>query len=374
MAACVSSATTAIPPSLSSCEVKKPQSLFSKINAAISRVRQNWINTIDHVCPINPLTKRRPFISLPIKFEFFLGKISEFGEKNMSTTDEKYASVTTVFDRIIGILPSYKTIQWPASLRIIKKDQVNAYCTPGCRVTVYTGIIEKIREHMKTIQSAPHIEFKDEQGKTVQVDVRDVSEEDVIAALLGHELTHGAARHSGARILFGLFLELITRLASTILRGIATTFFVKSKEDVNLHNEKRGSSEADLTRYTFTPIGSIFNGLAALFDIEFIQSFVRFSLKQSYSRSNEYEADKLGMELAHKAGYNAKGGLVLAEILRKEGFEPENRILRAIINTISTHPLGIYRLRANYETLKELGVNLEPKAEDKRQPLMVASW
>lgn len=99
-----------------------------------------------------------------------------------------------------------------------------------------------------------------------------------LAALLGHEIGHVNARHTASRMTKG-------QLSSLLVSGLA--IFVGTKYD---------SQYAQLT----SQIGMIGAGL----------------LLAKYSRDDERQADKLGMEYMVKSGYNPKGMIGLMDILR----------------------------------------------------------
>lgn len=353
-------ASTVITIQKSRCPVVKAlNSAGSAISSVANDVYRGWNSTVDYLCPRNPLTHRRQFLALPLKWEFSLGEFAEYQEsaRVIRNTDEFTPlehSTVKVFEALKGVLPNYKNTKWPATLRFCDKSVNNAYCAPGCKVTVYTGIEKTIQGHLKSMKE---IEFVDAKGKKVKMDVSDVKYEDVMAALLGHELTHGVARHSGARITFGLFLTSILMVSSFALKFIAKTFFSAPVSIFDAHNHKRDEKNtfrSNLSQRKFTPIGSLLNSLATLTEFDSIRDLIRNLVTLSYSRTNEYEADRLGMKLAHEAGYNAKGALVLTEILRRESFDPKNPLLRGFLNLISSHPLSSDRIKANYKAYLEI--------------------
>jgi hypothetical protein len=274
-----------------------------------------------------------------------------------------------VFSAIQTVLPCYAGMSWPASLRFCDKSVDNAYCVPGCRVTVYTGIEKTIADHLAQMKKPGQstIEVKTEEGKKISVDVSDVTFEDVIAALIGHELTHGVARHGSVRLAFGAIFSAFLSISSSLLRSIAKICFsetvVVNQNPQNPHNSKRATSpkeaqrqdqQVKTTEHRFTPMGHILNGIAFITDFEFARDLIRSGVTLANSRTNEYEADKLGMVLADKAGFNAKGALVLMQILGKGSPDPQNPIVRAMLSAILTHPLSSDRLAANHQTLQEI--------------------
>jgi len=89
------------------------------------------------------------------------------------------AQVTRVGRRIAEA--TGKNYQW--KFRVIEDKQANAFCLPGGKVAVYTGILPLTQ---------------DDAG---------------LAAVLGHEVSHAIARHGGERVSQGLLVQ--TGLAAT---------------------------------------------------------------------------------------------------------------------------------------------------------------
>jgi predicted Zn-dependent protease len=101
----------------------------------------------------------------------------------------KYEEVQRVADRITVVAAEDKpAFEWEFSL--IRSKQVNAYCLPGGKIVVYTGILP-------------------------------VTENDAgLATVLGHETAHATAEHSAER----LYRENLThRLISILAGGLAFT-------------------------------------------------------------------------------------------------------------------------------------------------------
>lgn len=77
------------------------------------------------------------------------------------------------------------TFNWQVSL--IRSEQANAFCLPGGKIAVYTGILR----HTRT--------------------------EDGLAAVMGHEMAHAVARHGSQRLLRG-------SVAQTVMMGASMSF------------------------------------------------------------------------------------------------------------------------------------------------------
>lgn len=124
--------------------------------------------------------------------------------------------------------------QWEFNL--VESNEVNAWCMPGGKVVVYTGILPLT---------------KDETG---------------LAVVMGHEIAHAIAQHGGERMSQGLLQQ---------LGGVALSVALKDKpqETQNLFMTAYGVG---------TTVGVIL----------------------PFSRTQESEADRLGLIFMSMAGYN----------------------------------------------------------------------
>ena len=145
---------------------------------------------------------------------------------NIEHAVEKYLAENNLSSRLDG----YK---WEFNL--VQDDQVNAWCMPGGKVVVYTGILPVT---------------KNEIG---------------LAVVLGHEIAHAIAEHGNERMSEGLIQQ---------LGGVALSVALKDKPQL--------TQDLFLTAYG---VGSTLGVLA-------------------YSRTQESEADHLGLIFMAMAGYN----------------------------------------------------------------------
>ncbi|BCS52317.1 M48 family metallopeptidase [Geobacter sp. SVR] len=116
-------------------------------------------------------------------------------EHKISTNQEQTQLVKRVGERIKGAVEQYLTGIGRADLlanykwefNLVEDKQVNAWCMPGGKVAVYTGILPIT---------------KDEQG---------------LAVVLGHEISHAVAEHGNERMSQGLMAQLGGVALSTAL-------------------------------------------------------------------------------------------------------------------------------------------------------------
>lgn len=132
------------------------------------------------------------------------------------------------------------TLDW--EFNIVDNNQINAFCMPGGKIVVYTGLLRLV-------------------GNGANSD-------DMLASVIGHEIGHALARHANERLSQSTLLS----LGSAIL-GVATS----------------GQSEFARSVIGFSyDIGS--------------QLFVALP----FNRKQEYEADKIGLVLMAMSGYDPR--------------------------------------------------------------------
>ncbi len=140
-------------------------------------------------CYVNKETGRRQLLVFPASEEASLGRQTFLELKNQtpqSSDPEQNALVSRVGQKISGVV-SLPNAQW--EFVTFKDDKtVNAFCLPGGKIGVYTGILPITQS---------------EAG---------------LAAVMGHEVAHATARHGGERMsqqllvgLGGLALEVALR-------------------------------------------------------------------------------------------------------------------------------------------------------------------
>jgi predicted Zn-dependent protease len=165
----------------------------------------------------------------------------------------------------------------PYSFRAVNVSYVNAYAFPGGSIAATRGMLLKLDDEAE------------------------------LAALLGHEVGHVAARHAAEQQSKGILAQLAVAGAAVALSN-------------SKHSEYAGVAEV---------LGVL--GATALL--------------AHYSREAEREGDSLGMAYAAKSGANPAGMIGLMEVLTKEG----KRRPSALAQMFATHPMSSER----YATAKQ---------------------
>ena len=141
-------------------------------------------------CETVPITGRSQFVLIPEGTEVKMGLDSyqQILSKAKVSTDARMNEQVTRVGRRIAAATERTDYQW--EFKVIEDTQVNAFCLPGGKVAVYTGMFPVAR---------------DDAG---------------LAAVLGHEVSHAIARHGGERMSQQLAVEGVTlATAETLLSG-----------------------------------------------------------------------------------------------------------------------------------------------------------
>ena len=183
--------------------------------------------------------------------------------------------------RLIAQSPRFndRSSKWQWEVNLIGSKMVNAFCMPGGKIAVFTGLVDQLK-----------------------------LTDDEAAMVLGHEIAHALREHARARI------------AKTQGTGLALS------------------------------LGAQLLGLGHVGDLAANVGTQLITLK--FSRSDEIDADLVGLELAARAGYDPEASVTLwqkmATVQKKGGGAPA---------WLSTHPSGtdrIERLRENIPRVRAL--------------------
>ena len=149
---------------------------------------------------------------------------------------------------------------WDWQTNVIKSDELNAFCYPGGKIIVLTGIVKKLS-----------------------------LTDDELAAILGHEISHALREHSREQSSQGLLIGILASVARTRVGDIADI----AGQGIMLKN----------------------------------------------SRTAETEADRVGIELMARAGYNPHAAVTLWQKMASASGGKEG------ISWLSTHPSSSDRIR-----------------------------
>lgn len=196
-------------------------------------------------------------------------------KKTLNTNPQQVERVRAISNRLIAQTGVFRpdAIHWKWEVNVQDSKEINAYCMPGGKIMVYTGLIEKL-------------------------DATD----DELAAVIGHEIAH-ALREHGRERMSQAYAQQIGLL------GLAAVVGSQSKD----------SNKAAMAVQT----ASIVTALA---------------LTLPNSREQERESDRIGLELAARAGYDPHAAVTLWQKMSvQSGPKPPE--------FLSTHPSDTSRIQ-----------------------------
>jgi predicted Zn-dependent protease len=196
----------------------------------------------------------------------YSGMMSQAKAQGALNTDvEKTRRVQTIANRLIQQVAVFRpdARQWNWEVAVLSSDEVNAWCMPGGKMAVYTGLIDQIKPT-----------------------------DDELAAVIGHEMAHALREHSREQV------------SQQMAAGIGLSVL------------------------------SAVTGAGATADMGQALTKVMFTLPNS--RTHEAEADRIGVELAARAGYDPRAAVSLWQKMAALGGNAPPEFL-------STHPSAASR-------------------------------
>lgn len=244
--------------------------------------------TNDSVSGVN----RSQFLVLPaasvdnMSAQAYSETLSKAKRKSTLNVDKAmYNRVNGISQKLIKQVGVFRedATKWNWEVNVEKNDQLNAYCMPGGKIMVFSGLVEKIE-----------------------------ATDDELAAVIGHEIAHALREHGRERMSQAYVQQFgLQALAAFVTKGAVGSAAV------------RGAG-----------LGS--------------QLF--FALPNG--REQERESDRIGLELAARAGYNPDAAVTLWQKMSagNKGAPPE---------FLSTHPASANRIA----DLKALAPKVRPLYE-----------
>lgn len=280
----------------------------------------------DFILPQNPVHGRREFHILPRSAETLFGEINYQStldsQGGISTNRPLNERVQRVFENLVQ---HAHRKDFTYDCNVIKANVINAWAMAGGKIAIYEGLIEKL--------------------DTTQIEgFEDLTLDDKLAAVLGHELAHADIGHTRTG-----FEQLFFLHAANFAVGIASQVYCAQKIEeaeamIRMRNSTPEEKNAAQRQIEFYKDVQSIAGLAT-----FLFSKVGIELiSLSRSRSDEFEADKYGIHYMAKAGYNPRGALFLQKVFEEVSVKATG------IDFLSTHPHPTKRYEANEQTIREL--------------------
>jgi metalloendopeptidase OMA1, mitochondrial len=255
------------------------------IAIAIAAVVVVVILLLDTHRQTTPVTHRTEHVGLTDQQQVQLGeqqydKTLQDDRANVISSGTAYEQVQRVAKRIEAVAGRDKPkFAWRVTL--LRKDEANAYCLPGGKIVVYTGILP-----------------------VTQTDA-------ALATVLGHEVAHATAEHSAERI----EREHLTKVAAAIIAGGVA-----------------------FTPRQYLQVVALLGGADTL----------------SFSRSQESEADHIGLVYMARAGYDPRDAVSFWQRMRtaSKGKQPPE--------FLSDHPSDEHRIQRIQGWLPEAEKEYKP--------------
>jgi predicted Zn-dependent protease len=190
------------------------------------------------------------------------------GKGNLNRDPQQVERVRSIANRLIPSTGAFRSDApgWKWEVNVITSAEVNAWCMPGGKIAVYTGLLDKVK-------------------------VTDAE----LAAVMGHEIAHALREHG---------------------------------------REQYGQAMAQ-------EIGAIVVGAVlglGQVGIEASKKFLDVFVSLPHSRGDEVEADRIGVELAARAGYDPHAAISLWQKMNQVGGSRPPEFL-------STHPAPENRMK-----------------------------
>lgn len=205
----------------------------------------------------------------------YVSTLKEAEKKKVLNPDAKQTErVRTIANRLIAQTGVFRddALNWKWEVNVQESKDVNAYCMPGGKIMVYTGLIEKLK-----------------------------ATDDELAAVMGHEIAH-ALREHGRERMSEAYAQQIGLLGLAVLLGTNES----TKKNTGAYVQAAAMASA-------------------------------VAITLPHGREHERESDRIGLELAARAGYDPAAAISLWQKMSKESGPKPPEFL-------STHPADESRI------------------------------
>jgi predicted Zn-dependent protease len=225
-------------------------------------------------CATNPVTGKNELMLVGESTELQIGQKNFAPTRQSQGGDQQLDPALTAYVQQVGQrLAAVSDRKLPYEFAVLDNSIPNAWALPGGKIAVNRGLLTQLNS------------------------------ESELAAVLGHEVVHAAARHSAQAMSRGMLIQ-----GGLIAAQVAA------------HDSDYGN------------IAMMGAGIGAQL------------LTQRYSREAELEADRYGIDYMKRAGYDAQGAVSLQEIFVKMNDRKDSGWLSGLF---ASHPPSQERLDAN---------------------------
>ena len=232
-------------------------------------------------CAVNPVTGKRQLMTVSTASEIQMGQQNYAPMRQSQGGDYDIDPVLTRYVQGVGSrLAAQSEVALPYEFVVLNNSVPNAWALPGGKIAINRGLLTELESEAE------------------------------LAAVLGHEVVHAAARHTASQISRGMLLQGLV-LATAV-----------------------ASSDSD---YGNLAVGGA--GLAAQL------------VTMKYGREAELESDYYGMQYMSKAGYDPRGAVSLQETFVRLS---EGRRTDWLSGLFASHPPSRERVNTNIATAATL--------------------
>lgn len=244
-----------------------------------------------HGCAVNPVTGEKELAFVSESQELEIGRKNYGPYRQAQGGDYAVEPELTRYVQSVGDrLARVSDRKLPYEFKVLNDSTPNAWALPGGKIAINRGLLVELDSEAE------------------------------LAAVLGHEIVHAAARHSAQSMERGVLLQ-----GAMVAAGVAL-----------------GGSE-------YRELGLVGAGVGAQL------------VNQKYGRDDETEADLYGMQYMMRAGYDPAAAVKLQETFVRLA---EGRDSNWLEGLFASHPPSRERVEANRRLVAKLG---NPGGEDGQQ-------
>ena len=164
-------------------------------------------------------------------------------KKTLNANSAMLARVRGISNRLIAQVGVFRpdAANWKWEVNVEQNDQLNAYCMPGGKIMVLSGLVDKLK-----------------------------ATDDELAAVIGHEIAHALREHGRERM-----------------------------------------SQAYVQQFGLQALAAFATGTAGSVAVQAAGAGSQLFFALPNGREQEREADKMGLELAARAGFNPEAAVTL---------------------------------------------------------------
>lgn len=251
-------------------------------------------------CSVNPVTGDRELVLVSEEQELQMGEQAYFATQQGEGGEYDLDPELTRYVQDVGQrLAAVSDRDLPYEFVVLNNSVPNAWALPGGKIAINRGLLTELNSEAE------------------------------LAAVLGHEIVHAAARHSAQQMTRGMLSQAL----------VLTTAIVASDEDYGMLAVGGASLGAQL-------------------------------VNARYGRGAELESDRYGMEYMSRAGYDPQGAVHLQETFVRLS---EGRNQDWLSGLFASHPPSPERVEANRATAARLPPGGELGADTYRlriQPIL----